>query len=100
MRRLFKFVSPAHWGIWTENNETNVGGLRPDSRGADVNLQGRGRITIRVPRYLATQSGARIKLRGRSTQGPLALKDLGGTGLFETKIALDGPAKIRFSVND
>jgi len=87
------------WGIWTQDNDTDVAGLRPESRGVEVTLQGQGKTKLHVLYRPAARGGVRIKLRGQSSQGPLEFyQAVDAPGLWQTEIALKGPEQIRLSV--
>jgi hypothetical protein len=87
------------WGIWTQDNDTDVTGLRPESRGVEVSLQGQGKTKLHVLYRPAARGGVRVKLRGRSSQGPLEFyQAVDAPGLWQTEITLKGPEQIRLSV--
>ena len=87
------------WGIWTQDNDTDVTGLRPESRGVEVSLQGQGKTKLQVLYRPAARGGVRIKLRGQSSQGPLEFyQAVDAPGLWGTEIILKGPEQIRLSV--
>jgi hypothetical protein len=87
------------WGIWTRDNDTDVEGLQPDSRGVEVTLQGQGKTDLRVLYRPAARGGGRTKLRGWSSQGPLKFDQaMDAYGLWGTEITLKGPEHIRLSV--
>jgi hypothetical protein len=88
------------WGIWTQDNDTDVGGMRLESRGVEVSLQGQGRTKLQVLYRPAARAGARFKLRGRSRQGPLKFDQaVDAPGLWGTEITLQGPEQIRLSAD-
>jgi hypothetical protein len=87
------------WGIWTQDNDTDVAGLQPDSRGVEVTLQGQGKTKLHVLYRPAARGGVQIKLRGQSSQGPLEFyQAVDAPGLWQTEIILKGPEQIRLSV--
>ena len=87
------------WGIWTQDNDTDVGGLHIESRGVEVSLQGQGKTKLQVLYRPAARGGARVKLRGRSSHGPLVIKPLDIPGRWDTEIMLRGPEQIRLSLD-
>jgi hypothetical protein len=86
------------WGIWTQDNDTDVLSLRAKPRAAEVNLQGNGTTSLKVLYRPAARGGARPKLCGQSGQGPLALKALEVPGLWQTEVTLHGPEQLQLSV--
>ena len=86
------------WGIWTQDIDTDVRGLHPGPRGAEVSLQGQGKTTLRVLYRPAARGRTRLKLTGRSSQGPLVLEALHVPGLWQTELALQGPEQLQFII--
>lgn len=84
------------WAIWTQDFDADVAELKPDGRGVDVRVQGQGQTTLRVLYRPALRGGVLFKLRAESRRGPLALTALNVPGLWETKITLSGPERLRF----
>jgi hypothetical protein len=75
-----------------------VSGLHPEPRGAQVSLQGQGKTTLRVLYRPAARGGARLKLTGRSSQGPLVFEALHVPGLWQTELAMQGPEQLQFII--
>jgi hypothetical protein len=86
------------WGIWTQDIDTDVRGLHPGPRGAEVSLQGQGKTTLRVLYRPAARGRTRLKLTGRSSQGPLVLEALRVPGLWQTELALQGLEQLQFMI--
>ena len=88
------------WGIWTQDNDTDVIALRPDAGGVEVTLQGQGKTRLQVIYRPAARGGVRVKLRGRWSQGPLEFHQaVDDSGLWATEVTLNGPEQIRFWVD-
>ncbi len=86
------------WGIWTNDNDTDVAGLQPDAHGVKVDLQGQGKTKLKILYRPAARGGEHVTLQGRSAQGPLALEPLDAPGLWQTEVTLHGPQQIWLTV--
>jgi hypothetical protein len=86
------------WGIWTQDNDTDVMNLQAQPRRAEVKLQGQGKTTLTVLYRPGTQGSARPKLCGQSSKGPLVVKALEVPGLWQTELKLQGLEQVRLSV--
>ena len=84
------------WGVWTQDINTDVTGIQPDSRGVEISLQGQGKTKLQVLYRPAASGGAQGKLRGESSHGPLVFsRAADAPGPWQTEITLNGPERIR-----
>nr|AUN36757.1 hypothetical protein [uncultured bacterium] len=86
------------WGVWTQDNETDVISLHSQARRVDVNLQGQGQTQLKILYRPAAHGGAPLRLCGESSQGPLSVDALDVPGLWQTTVKLQGPEQLHFFV--
>jgi hypothetical protein len=86
------------WGIWTQDNETDVMSLHSDARGMEVKLQGQGPTQLKVLYRPAVGGASRAKLCGQSSHGPLPVEALDVPGEWQATVKLQGPEQWHFSV--
>ena len=95
--KIHRVTVAGNWGLWTCDTDTDVKGLNPASQGVEISLQGQGKTRLRVLYRPAAGGGPRIKLCGKSSQGPLTLEALDVPGLWQTEVILQGPEVFQIS---
>lgn len=96
--KIHMLTASGDWGMWTQDNETDVMSLHSEARRADVKLQGQGATQLKVLYRPAAHGTSRPKLCGESSQGPLSIEALNAPGLWQTSVKLHGPEQLHFSV--